>query len=387
MPASIAQRISALKENLRTGVAVVLPPKPVYNASLPCVHLGDPTGTQHQCGSCVGKVMLKEHACRKHGVCVPTVKDAPVRRCGSCGDYKPATARAPLSDRAFKRWDETNLVPSMPGLRFNPSLIAWRDGYVLAFRNGWRGCDLYTVTLDAQLQVNGPAVKIDAPNKACNYGREDPRLFVHNDALHVVFAGVVGGRQIRHTNVLYARLNDARETAALYHPNVPGRQLWEKNHSYFSHNGALYAIYQITPHRIMRVEGERVQFVHETPTRWPWTGGDRRGGACPIRVGDEYWHFFHDRVEVRGHRTYRTGLYCFEAKPPFRATRYIPEPILTADPSTKPTDQYASVVWTAGAVRHGSDWVLASGIHDRWTELHRFSHTELLSRLVDTPPG
>src|SRR5256885_12693044 len=62
-------------------------------------------------------------------------------------------------------------------------------------------------------------------------------------------------------------------------------------------------------------------------TLFPYTTLFRsmRGGAAPVRVGDEWWCFFHDRVESGGHRIYRAGLYTFAAAPPFRVLRLIPD--------------------------------------------------------------
>jgi hypothetical protein len=76
------------------------------------------------------------------------------------------------------------------------------------------------------------------------------------------------------------------------------------------------------------------------------------------------------------------------AQPPFRVSRIIPEPILSADPATKPHDQYASVVWPGGAVLRDGVWTLACGIHDRTTAFYQFSHRGLEDRLVRVgPPG
>ena len=86
-----------------------------------------------------------------------------------------------------------------------------------------------------------------------------------------------------------------------------------------------------------------------------WEGGEIRGGACPVRVGDELWCFTHDRI-YDGHLLYRTGLVALDGRPPFAVRRMIPEPILVAaDRGTKPVLQYASVVFAGGAARGGLD--------------------------------
>jgi predicted GH43/DUF377 family glycosyl hydrolase len=170
----------------------------------------------------------------------------------------------------------------------------------------------------------------------------------------------------------------------VFYPRIPGRNFWEKNHQYFQHGDRLYAVYTIAPHRILRIDGDRAEWIYETPTAVAWDGGEMRGGAAPVRVGGEYWCFFHDRIVVRGHRIYRADLYAFDASPPFRIRRMVPEPILTADTITKPRDQYASVVWPGGAVLRDGVWTLACGIHDRTISFYQFGHADFENRMVLT---
>jgi predicted GH43/DUF377 family glycosyl hydrolase len=273
-------------------------------------------------------------------------------------------------------------------MRFNSSIINYKDGYIMAFRTGWQGSDIYLVRLDRKFKQIGEPVGLWLTTQASAYGREDPRLFYYKGKLHVAFVGVVGTQYFIRTNVLYARISDDLKVEIVYHPQIKGRNFWEKNHSYFEHDGTLYAIYTIKPHRIMRINGMNAEWAYETHMPMPWAPGtEPRGGASPVRVGDEYWHFFHSRTTTGGILTYCTGLYAFEAKPPFRPTRMIREPIEWADRATVPPGQYAAVTFCCGAVRHDENtWVLSCGIHDRWTELHSFSHQTLEEDLMEIPP-
>jgi predicted GH43/DUF377 family glycosyl hydrolase len=293
---------------------------------------------------------------------------------------RTATASYP----AALRYDETNLWPDVPGKRFNPSIIEWRGGYLIAARHGWEGCDIYLGRLDHDLRPVGDPVRLPLWHREANYGREDPRLFVHNGALHVAFIGVVGGgRRVSHTNQMYARLTDDLRLDDVFAPVYRDRKPWEKNWQFFSAGGDLYAVYSVTPYVVLRVDGHRTEVAFRHPSAFPWQGGEVRGGAAPVRVGGEWWSFFHDRVDaVTGKRVYRAGLYTFAADPPFAPLRYIPSPILTADLRQKPPDQYAHVIWPGGAVRRENAWTLACGIHDRWTELVSVSHDFLESSLV-----
>lgn len=281
-----------------------------------------------------------------------------------------------------KRYDETNLWPGEPGLRFNPSILAHEGGYLLAYRTGWKGSEIYLGRLDAALAPVGRPWLLRLRHPAAQYGREDPRLFVHEGRVHVSFVGVMGVTGPRHTNILYARLGQDLSVEKVYAPHYNQRQLWEKNWGFFSHEGSLLAVYSIAPHRVLLVEGDRARPLCEVANALPWDGGERRGGASSVRVGDEYWHFFHDRVEVRRQRIYRTGLMTFSARPPFAPLRQIPEPILTADLTDKPPDQYAFVAFVCGAVRVGDYWILSHGRQDRFMTLDRFRHDDLERKLV-----
>lgn len=160
-----------------------------------------------------------------------------------------------------------------------------------------------------------------------------------------------------------------------------------KNWSFFDHDGELYCVYSFTPCRILKIEGGAASVAFETAAALSWPGGEIRGGAAPVRVGDELWCFTHDHTAVGPWLTYRTGLVALDGKPPFAIRRIIPEPILFPETATKPNAHYASVVFPCGAVRRGDEWVVAVGAHDHWCELHRFSHRDLDARLVTVVPA
>jgi len=302
--------------------------------------------------------------------------------CSRCPHYAPEW---PL------HFDQANLAPHLRGHRFNASLIEWGDGHLLAWRSGWRGSDVFLSELDREFQPTGRHVGPLALRHAeSGYGREDPRLFRHDGRLYLSFIGVVGGSRIRHTSQLYARLNDDLSVERVHYPHYEARNLWEKNWQPFSHDGVLYAVYRAAPHQVLRLEGDRAVLAFQTPWDPGWTGGEIRGGAAPVRVGDEYWCFFHDKVPgPRGKLVYRMGLYTFEARPPFRPRRIVREPLLSADAGTfrVPHDNYCDCVFPGGAVRDGADWVVAAGVHDRWAELHRLDHAGLDERLQAVSPA
>lgn len=349
-----------------------------------CAYLGDATGRTIKCGSCKGGVKIKVFECGKLGECTISKATEGLPTCAGC---QHAIPRSTTGGTLLKRFDEHTLAPGGKGKRFNASLIedpTTPGGYLLAYRDGWAGSDIHLHRLASDLSPVGGPWRLELRHSKAAYGREDPRLFIHNDRVHVAYIGVVGGRKVR-TNVLYARLTEDLRVEQAFYPHLAGRNAWEKNHSPVSCGGNLYAIYSIAPHRIIQWDGDSARHAFQTPNHMKWQGGEMRGGAAPILVGNHYWHFFHDRIEVAGVRTYRTGVYEFESAPPFRITRYIPEPIMVAKPGTRPEGQYCDCVFTCGVVLRERDFVTSSGIHDRHTELHRFSRDELENQMVPVP--
>lgn len=330
-----------------------------------------------ECGAC------RVYGCSAHGECTVGRNTKGLRNCLDCPDY----ATWPI------RFDEGNLARGKPGKRFNASITHYGDAYLLAYRDGWGGSNIWTIQLDRAFRPVGEPVMANmrlpwsrerktrwlAPG--CNFGREDPRLFWHKGRLHLAFIGWTGGV----ASQCFARLRDDRTVEDAWQVNIPNRRDWEKNHSFFDHDGDLYAVYLTHPfHLIAKIDCERAEIVHQEANPFPWSGGELRGGAPPVRVGDEFWSFIHDRIDINGMPTYRMMLYTFDAAPPFAPRRMIREPLLVADLKTKPPG-VACCVFPCGAVRVGDDWIVSMGVHDRWIELRTFSHADLDSRLETAP--
>jgi len=277
------------------------------------------------------------------------------------------------------RFDHFNLSPEVEGIRFNPSIIASGDGYILSYRTGWAGSNIYAVRLNKQFAPVSKSYLLKLRHRASRFGREDSRWFRLNGKLHIMFIGVEGGQGP--TNVLFARINE--ETFAVedrFHPKIPGRQEWEKNHAYYDVDGIAHAVYTIAPHRILKIEGRRAEFVAETPTKVRWTGGRICGGASPVLHNGEWYHFFHGSTTWNGRRLYNMGCYTFENKHPWRITRFSPEPLDVADP-TIPHDANCDVLFPGGAVYENGEWIIAHGIHDRWCEIRTYDADWVESQL------
>src|SRR5204863_5209365 len=165
-----------------------------------------------------GRVELKLFTCAVHGVCTQGRAVPGVACCAGCPDR-----------RAWPmRFDERNLWPGVPGMRFNSSLLPYEGGYLLAARNGWAGSEIWLGRLDRDFRPVAPPWQLELYHgREANYGREDPRLFLHQGRVHVAYIGVVGGHAIRHTSWLYARLDAELKVQRLWYPHYPGRCEWE----------------------------------------------------------------------------------------------------------------------------------------------------------------
>lgn len=347
--------------------------------ALPCIHEGP---VLEFCQTCQGAKAEGRHVrdCEIHERCTRDVVSPNVAACARCANYKPdyGVNASPPGIRI-----EEGLTKGEGNAAINAGIIEFNNRILLAYRTGWAGALIHIADLTTDWRVIRTKTINGLTRAEANYGREDPRLFIHRDKLHVSYIGVQGRRGGVWTYQCYARLDDNLDVEQTFAPVSPEPHHWQKNWSFFSHDNDLYAVYRIAPHRILRfnTNGEIVDEI-ATPCTIQWTGGEMRGSAPPVRVGDEYWHFMHDRIVVAGLSIYRTGLYAFEARPPFRITRWIPEPVLVSDPNTNPGN-YASVLFTCGAMRYGDEWVISSGIHDRWIELHILNHQDLLRRLTN----
>jgi predicted GH43/DUF377 family glycosyl hydrolase len=172
----------------------------------------------------------------------------------------------------------------------------------------------------------------------------------------------------------------------LFYPHYPSRTSWEKNWAFFSQGGNLYAVYSIAPHQVLKIDGSEAKLAFETENHAEWQGGLRRGGAPPVLVENEWHHFFHDRIHNDGMPlpVYRTGLYTFEAEPPFAPKRHIVNPILVADHATNKNNP-ADVAFVGGAIYQNGQWILAHGCHDQFSSIDFFSAVSLERRLQVVP--
>lgn len=277
--------------------------------------------------------------------------------------------------------DDKQLISGPPGPRLNASIIRYCNRWFMAYRTGWAGAEVHIAVLDEKFCVMASQV-LALRHRQANYGREDPRLFVFKNRLHVSFIGTQAGDVGLQTHQLYARLSpDGLSVEEVFAPHYSLRKSWEKNWSFFEFSGKLHAVYSISPHTVLEIDGNQVLSADHTVNAYPWTGGRLRGGAPAVRVGDNYYHWFHGCSGEWTGRLYNVGLYVFRASPPFEIIRQTANPIIENDLKTKPEGQYCPVIFPAGAVLYNGKWVVSCGIHDRWIEILQWDYADIESLL------
>ncbi len=291
----------------------------------------------------------------------------------------PAVERFFL-DRSGEAPAEMTLRIPLDG-HYNASIIQYGGKFLLATRVGWTGSRLFVSELDAQFNVLN-TVEVEFPPKYLHGGFDDPRLFTYRGKLHMSFAFIETREGITTATQYLTKLGDDYQPEKVWSPKYDKANAIEKNWIFFEHGDDLLAVYSISPHVILRVNGNVAEPYAETDTLLPWSGGYLRGGTPVVRIGDEYISFLHGSVEGAGRRTYNVGVYAFEAKPPFRVTRITHGPIAWANPATRPAHVPPNCIWPAGLVKLDNRWLVSCGVHDSWTELTIWNDAAIQNALI-----
>lgn len=343
--------------------------------SLPCIHLGAATGERRTCLTCPGNTRIKVFGCALHGVCTTHKAFADTACCEGCPERETLAPSI------------TTIRGLPPGRSFNGSIAEWHGKTYLAYRKYWGRARVALVELDAAWQPIGLAKELSLgqlpEDRDC---QEDPRLFHWRDQLCVVYTGCNWSSD-RPVSICAARLDDALDVSQSWCPHFPERRAWEKNWGCFDHDGDLYSVYEIAPHRVLlHTYNNAWEFPRPETFHFPAGVFDSmRGGSSPIRVGDEYYSFFHS-TPTDGQHSYLIGLYTFAAKPPFRPRRWIPTPLLWPNPAEAPGPHVAKVVFPGGAILRDGQWHVSYGYYDEQVRVASWK-AELIERQLEPLPG
>lgn len=287
----------------------------------------------------------------------------------------------------------------LPGLRtdadswrvFNPAIIADGEGFILAFRlvgpSGRR--DIGTCRLDAAFGVRPGTAQLLSPCLRLPLGTDtgwfaDPRLYRFGGRIHLYWNS---GWQEPVNHQFLVELDAVsllpRAPARSLHLVRPERPI-EKNWTFFG-ECLEYAVYAPQPHRVLSLVeegGERLVFKELSRRDWGDTFfsrryGPLRGGAPPVLDGGHYTSFCHCVVPTALGYRYFAAAYRFSATPPFEVLAQ-PCTVLglarttgrgLAKSSFNPATEH--VVYPAGALRQGEDWLIAYGLNDAEARIAR----------------
>lgn len=215
---------------------------------------------------------------------------------------------------------------------------------------------------------------------------EDMRIFHHDGDTLCCFtlAGQTAGGWV--CQMCLGSLDENREFSWVHPLESPTQSHIEKNWAFFSCDDKLYFVYYPTPHGVWEVDlmGEKPTLVNFREAD-NWKAADfmehARGGSPPVRIGDEFYHFYHTQHRHGRGVAYQTGLYTFDAKPPWNIRRIIKGPLLGLVPSKRDVD----VIFVMSALRDRDRWNLSCGLLDQETVAIslRFDDVERLLEKVE----
>lgn len=286
-------------------------------------------------------------------------------------------------------------TPRESGDFFNPGLVTIKGQDYLFVRQSWtpagskfsKNAIAIFLLNDGKLtmaKMFEPIVQFEGEHL------EDPRVFQDGWSIWLSCCNFVWNQNNKstYTHQVLFRL-DANFTSLERHDvpcigngaNLALNTRSEKNWLWFNHEGLMHMIYATQPHMVVKFNTSFEQ--PENYLLYPeyeWKYGEIRGGTPPIRIGDEYWSFFHSSLPAPEHnsRRYHMGAYAFEAKAPFKPTRITREPLLSGSRHDRIKPRSPLVVFPCGSKLDKGQWTVSFGVNDLDCALIEIPHNELV---------
>lgn len=286
---------------------------------------------------------------------------------------------------------------------FNPANIMRPDGEWLIARrarpmdgtvDGMN--DLVAFKIDSATRQPILSYQCKFPKRYNHEHYEDPRVMYLGGEVYLSASTFhrMGKNRWALVHQVLARMGKDWTCSKLYDPihgfngGTPLMQTgFEKNWLWFEHEGRFFMVYRNQPHEVVEFDERlKVVKVHKTSFGNPlWQHGEIRGGTPPVRVGNEYFSFFHSSTPWIGKkRRYHMGLYAFEANPPFRITRMSTLPILSGSKDDPWFEGLPLVVFPCGAIFRNGIWTVSLGVNDCESAWIDIPHTEIVQTLRNT---
>ncbi len=300
---------------------------------------------------------------------------------------------------------------TIPGANaINPSIVPYKEGYLLAYRNqGPRYVStLGTVFLSSNFERIGEGHHLNIPPSIDTpiNNPEDPRLVQVNGEIYIVFNDLgkeqgAEGKYYRR-KIFISKLTEkdgqmeAGQPLQLRDLETHREHREEKNWVPFDYHNQLLMSYSINPHKVLQIpldHGLSPKIAETTaPIRWDLYSKTApfplRGGTTALLVDGQYLAFFHSmcygisNLQMHSVPHYFTGAYTFEAQPPFRLTAVSPHPFGGKGFYKKPSYRAGKVVTFPGGFVVDPPYIyLAYGCNDESIYIAKLNKNRLLSSL------
>jgi predicted GH43/DUF377 family glycosyl hydrolase len=293
-------------------------------------------------------------------------------------------------------------IPEYPNA-YNPSLIPYKDGYLLSFRyisrcpekfkNNFPKTDLSFIgvaRLDKNFKVSEKTVQllnIVSYSSKFSLTAEDARFLNVGNRIFIVFSDLPLLQTSGKFAMYFGELIEEQGMFVLKEPAKPLNYLHaiqvEKNWSPFSSGDRLYVIYSDQPRVILEVDLNTgyCQEVTRTTLNWNWNLGEIRGGTPAYLVNDTFLTFFHSCFPAKTSkgRAYVMGAYTFDKDPPFSVRTLTPQPL--GDLTDYTQDNSPKVVFPGGMVVQDNFIHVAWGKADKQIFITTFDRDKLFASM------
>jgi len=293
-------------------------------------------------------------------------------------------------------------IPGYPNA-YNPSLIPYKDGYLLSFR--YRGRFPATLRnspridfsmigvalLNKNLKINSQSVQLlQIKSFASTYSltAEDARLYNVGDRTFIIFNDLSPMQGEGEFSMYLGELVEGRDGFILKEPavllNYPFAGKIEKNWSPFLLGDKFYLIYSNQPERVIlevNLETGRCQEVTRMAQNWNWKYGQIRGGTPVYPVEEGLFTFFHSSfpAKISKNRAYVMGACVMDKNYPFSVEKITSFPLGNLSDYTE--QNRSKIVFPGGLVIEDDIMLVAWGKNDNQVHITTFDREKLLNSM------
>lgn len=327
-------------------------------------------------------------------------------------DYK-----APGSDLSISESIELSLkyitdikalkIPGSLGATYNPSIIKYKDGYLLAFRmdnmikyyhpderHNEYTSEIGLVKLDKDLNIVGQYQKISNSIMGCpeRCTAEDPRLFEFQNKPYIIFnrGEYIPSHDNQTSRRMYMGVLDEDQNGdfkindilALVSPRVG--TLVERNWTPFVHGNVLYLIYSTEPFLTILKPNLKTgisEIVQDEAFDTGFLFGQVKGGTPLLEIDkNKYIGFFHSNVLADNRKLYYMvpAIFSYDLNHGnFKFDEVAQYPYFLSL-NTFPREIKVSLFFPSGLVKNGDDLILSTGKNDSEIVLFRLNYNKII---------